>query len=62
MESCGWLQGSLVKQENVLDILNIFGDADLISDFLNKNNNDSVGIFRLNDNEIWCVYINVFCS
>lgn len=35
MESCGWLQGSLVKQENVLDILNIFGDADLISDFRN---------------------------
>lgn len=32
MESCGWLQGSLVKQENVLQLLNIIGDAALISD------------------------------
>ena len=35
MESCGWLQGSLVKQENVLEILRIFGDAALISDSSN---------------------------
>lgn len=32
MESRGWLQGSLVKQENVLQLLNIIGDVGLISD------------------------------
>lgn len=32
MESCGWLQGSLVKQENVLQLLDIFGDATLKCD------------------------------
>lgn len=35
MESCGWLQGSLVKQENVREILNAYGDAELESDSAN---------------------------
>lgn len=35
MESCGWLQGCLVKQENVNEILNLYGDADLTSDSTN---------------------------
>ncbi|MFG0589011.1 hypothetical protein ACF8D3_13385 [Acinetobacter sp. YQ_14] len=35
MESCGWLQGSLVKQENICDILDLYGNADLKSDSAN---------------------------
>lgn len=35
MESCGWLQGSLVKQEDVREILNLYGDAEFISDSTN---------------------------
>ena len=30
MESGGWLQGSLVKEENVLQLLNVIGDTTLI--------------------------------
>ncbi|MCU4336102.1 hypothetical protein [Acinetobacter dispersus] len=35
MESCGWLQGSLVKQENVREILNTYGDVELANDSAN---------------------------
>ena len=32
MEKLGWLQGSLVKQEDVLELLNIIGDKKLITE------------------------------
>lgn len=35
MENLGWLQGSLVKQENILQLLTIFGDEKLIRDSSN---------------------------